>query len=363
MAHIAIYLPSLRGGGAERVMVTLANSFAARGVRVDLVLAKAEGPYLDEVADGVDVVDLGAGRVSMSLMPLVRYLKHARPDAILSALNHANIIAILARRLAGVSSRLVVSERNSLASFGSGWKDRLLLWLMGYLYPMADKVIAVSNAMADELVSTLRLSPDLVAAIPNPVDIARIQALAADRPEHLWLESGQPPVVLAVGRLVPQKDYATLLEAFALVRGGRDARLIILGEGPLRAELEARAAQPDLKGAVALLGFQENPYGWMAACAVYVMSSRYEGFPNSLVQAMACNASVVSTDCPTGPDEILESGKWGRLVPVGDGRALANAMEAVLDDKSKARVADTDIRANMFCVDDVSYKYLKSMLI
>lgn len=331
--HVAIYIPSLRGGGAERVMVTLANGFAARGHRVDLVLVKAEGPYLKEVADNVRVVDLNKSRALDSLIPLARYIRQNRPDAMLSALTHANVIAILARKLARVKMRLVVSERSSLTRGSGARAMRLWHLLMRVFYPSADAVVAVSRGMTSQLVEGLGLAAERVTAIPNPVDIATIQHLAKERPQHPWLASGQSPIILAVGRLTLAKDYPILLEAFARLRGaGREARLVILGEGELRPALERRIAELGLSDSVALLGFQPNPFGWMAACRVYVLSSRFEGFPNSLVQAMACGARVVSTDCPTGPSEILEHGKWGRLVPVGDVHALSEALKSALDD-------------------------------
>lgn len=326
--HIAIYIPSLRGGGAERVMVALANAFAARGHRVDLVLVKAEGPYLREVANRVNVIDLGCGRVLASLLPLVRYLRRERPSAMLSALYHANLVAILARALARTDTRLVVSERNSLRG---GRRGILLRSLMRHLYPRADAIIAVSQGITHELVAELDLPPQRVTAIPNPVDLDHIEALSAERPSHPWLAAGSPPLILAVGRLEQQKDYPTLLEAFAQLRSRREVRLVILGEGSLQDELERRIAEADLADSVLLAGFQTNPFGWMAASTVYVLSSRHEGFPNSLIQAMACGVRVVSTDCPTGPDEILEGGKWGSLVPVGDTDALAKAIADALD--------------------------------
>lgn len=330
--HLAIYLPSLRGGGAERVMVTLANGFASRGHRVDLVLARAEGAYLTEVAPAVRVVDLNKGRVLASLLPLARYLRRERPDAILSALNHANIVAILARKIARVPIRLVVSERNSLVSLRGSARGHLFRTLMRWCYPFADLVVSVSRDGARELVSELGLPDRLVMAIPNPVPVEEIKDRASVPPDHPWLAPGSPPVVLAVGRLEAQKDYPTLLRAFTLLRRNRDLRLIILGEGKLRPTLERQIHELGLTAYVALPGFQPNPFAWMAASDLYVMSSRYEGFPNSLVQAMACGARVVSTDCPTGPAEILDDGKWGRLVPVGDAEALARAMAETLDE-------------------------------
>lgn len=340
-------------------MVTLANGFAAYGHRVDLVLARAEGPFLTELAPAVRIVDLERGRVLASLLPLVRYLRRERPDAMLSALNHANIVSILARKIARVPVRLVVSERNSLVSLGGGTRGHLFRTLMRCCYPMADLVVSVSRDGARELVAELGLPDRLVTAIPNPVPVEEIKSSAAEAPDFPWLTTGSSRVVLAVGRLEAQKDYPTLLRAFALLRRNHDIRLIILGEGSLRPTLERQIHELGLTESVALPGFQPNPFPWMAACDLYVMSSRYEGFPNSLVQAMACGAQVVSTDCPTGPAEILEDGKWGRLVPVGDVEALARAMAETLDEEvPPGNVA----RLTAYCPDRVVQAYEKVLL-
>lgn len=354
MSHIAIYVPSLRGGGAERVMVTLANGFALRGHRVDLVLARAEGPYLVEVASGVQIVDLDKERVMASLLPLARYIRRERPDAMLSALNHANLVAIMARSIARSKIRLVVSERNSLTGLGNGRRGRLFRGLMRWLYPKADGVIALTAASVKELTDEIGLDPARLCAIPNPVDVAQFRARAASRPDHPWLAPDQPPVILAAGRLERQKDYPTLLTAFARLRTIRPARLVILGEGSLRTELQRQIDATGLTDDVLLAGFQTNPFGWMGACAVYAMSSRYEGFPNTLVQAMACGARVVSTDCPTGPVEILEDGRWGRLVPVGDAKALSEALETTLTDYE---APDVTHRVSEFRLDTIITRY------
>lgn len=327
------------------MMVILANGLAQRGHRVDLVLAKAEGPYLTEVAPEVRVVDLGSRRVSASLPRLIRYLQRERPQAVLSALNHANLVTILAREFSGIRCRLVISERRSAAGDPLSFKTFATHWLMRRLYSRADKVIAVAQALADELIVDFGISSERVIAIPNPVDIDGIRALAAEDIDHPWVGSEEPPLFLAVGRLAAEKDYPTLLQAFAKVYTKRPCRLAILGEGELRPQLSGAIQAAGLSDNVQLMGFQSNPYKWMKACAVYVMSSRAEGFPNSLAQAMACGARIVSTDCKTGPTEILEAGKWGALVPVGDSDALARAMEAALDDPNPTKASH---RANDF---------------
>lgn len=328
--HIALFVPSLQGGGAERVMVMLANGFAAHGHRVDLVLAKADGPYLAEISPDVRVVDLQKSRVLFSLVPLVRYLRREKPTSMLSALIHANIVAILARRLSGSSSRLVVSERSSPSGSYGFFYRYVLHPLVRVLYPFADGIVAVSDGVRRELIDAFRISEGKVTAIPNPIDIGTISQLASRPIDHPWTQQGAPQLILAVGRLVPEKDYPSLLDAFRLVRNHTDAHLVILGEGPLRPVLEAKVRDDGLEDAVYMPGFDSNPFRWMVRCDAYVLASLTEGFPNSLVQAMACGAAVVSTDCPHGPNEILNDGKWGKLVPVGDSEAMAASIVTIL---------------------------------
>lgn len=359
---LALYLPSLRGGGAERVMVTLANGIAQRGYAVDLVLAKAEGPYLGDVAENVRVVDLRAARVATSLPGLVRYLRRERPVAMLSALSHANVIAVLARRLAGVPVRVVVSERANFSlskANALSWRGRMMGHFMRWSYPLAEGVVAVSRGVADDLARSVKLPRDAIDVVYNPVMTNDLIAMSRSEPEHPWFAEGQPPVVLGVGRFVFQKDFSTLVRAFARVRANRPVRLLILGEGELRGELESLVRSLDIEKDVALPGFRDNPFPYMRAASVFVLSSAWEGLPNALIQAMACGTPVVSTDCPSGPAEILENGRWGRLVPVGDEIALAEAMAATLDQTEHPDVA---ARAADFSVDRAVEGYLRVMV-
>ncbi|ATS17713.1 glycosyl transferase [Parathermosynechococcus lividus PCC 6715] len=331
---VSIFLPSLNGGGAERVMVTLANGFAARGYAVDLVLATAQGPYLKDVRPEVQIVNLRAGRVIKALLPLARHLRRTRPAALLSAMNHANVVAALAHRWSGVPSRLVLSEHNTISVVAQRERSvagRIVYALVPWMYRWADSLTAVSQAAARDLEQFAHLPAGAVRAIYNPFDLQRIHRMAHNEPRHPWLAPGQPPVVLAIGRLTEQKNFSTLIRAFAQSRLRGNARLLILGEGPLRPALLAEAAACGLKEEdFQMPGFIDNPYAFLARAGVFVLSSRWEGLPGVLIEAMACGTPVVSTDCPSGPNEILEGGRWGRLVPVGDSAALANAIDAVL---------------------------------
>ena len=358
---IALFLPSLRGGGAERVMVNLARGFVERGLRVDLVLAKAEGPYLSQVPKEVRVVDLGARRVLYSLPGLVRYLRRERPQAMLSALNHANIVAIWAKLLARVQTRLVVAEHSTLSRStenASSVRAKLLPFLIKTFYPYADAVVAVSRGVAEDLVTTTKLPMEKIKVIYNPVITPELFAKAEEPLDHPWFRPGEPPVVLGVGRLTQAKDFPTLIRAFALVRKERPARLMILGEGEDRPKLEALVRELRLEEDVALPGFVDNPYKYMKRAAVFVLSSQWEGFGNVLVEAMACGCPVVATDCPSGPAEILENGKWGRLVPPGDPEALA---KAILDtvERGVSRVEAATNVQKRFSMIAIVEQYLK----
>lgn len=349
-ARVSVFLPSLAGGGAERAIATVAGGLAARGVEVCLVLGQASGPYLGDVDPRVRIVDLQRASLPAALPALTRHLRDERPDALLAAMSHANVVAALAHRLARSKARLVLSERVHVSSLFvgyPGWRMRLTRALMRLTYPWADRVVTVSEGVAQDLLQHVPLEPARVLAVPNPVVDDTLHARAASAPAHPWLASRDAPVLLGVGRLNAQKDFATLMAAFAQLRRTRPLRLLILGEGEEREALLEQARSLDVADDVALPGFDTNPFAAMRACSVFVLSSRYEGLPGVLIQAMACGARVVSTDCPSGPDEVLEGGRWGRLVPVGDSAALADAIACTLDDPAPpdARVRAADYAA------------------
>lgn len=331
--HLALVAPSFRGGGAERVLVELARSFAERGHDVDLVVARAVGPLAEDVSRDVRVVDLEAPRVARALPGLARYLRRERPDAVLSTLAYLNVVAIAARRVTGVRSRLVVREANTLAMTGAHGKnrrDRLLPRIVGPAYRCADAVIAPSAGVADDLVTTCGVPRGRIRVIPSPSVPHDVDQRIEGPIDHRWFRDDGVPVVLAMGRLVPQKDFGTLIDAFARLRSRRNARLAILGEGRLRGALEQRVHDAGLDADVWMPGFVANPFPYLARAAVFVLSSAWEGMPNVLVQAMAAGTTVVATDCPNGPRDVLDGGRLGALVPVGDAAAMAQAIETAL---------------------------------
>lgn len=332
--RIALFLPTLRGGGAERVLLTLAHGFTERGVAVDLVLPRAEGVYLSQVGAEVRIVDLGASSVLPSLPALTRYLWRERPAALLSTLWHANIVAAWARRLARVKTRVILREANTpsrITQALSGLTRVGMPLLIRWFYRWADAVVAVSEGVATDLELTSKLSRGLIHVLPNPVLTPDLPQLAAAPLDDPWFGPGEPSVVLGVGRLELQKDFPTLIRAFALVRSRLPVRLLILGEGKERPQLEALIDSLQLRDDVRLPGFSLNPFAYMARAGVFVLSSAWEGMPGVLIQALACGVPVVATDCDSGPREVLQDGRLGQLVAVGDVDALAKAILVALD--------------------------------
>ena len=332
--QVALFMGTLGGGGAERVMLDIGRLLARRGMAVDLVVVRAEGPYLDIVPPEVRLVDLKSRRAATCLVKLVRYLSRERPKTLIATLDTSQLVALLAKMTFARSVRVVVRQANtfSVTLAHASFKDRLIMRTLKLLMPLADAVIANSHGSAEDLRRSVPKIAARVQVVPNPVITPEFNEQASLPVEHPWFGDTGVPVILSVGRLVFQKDHATLLRAFARVVRSRTARLVVLGEGPERGNLERLAEQLGIAEEVDLPGFQINPFAYMSRSRLLAHSSRYEGFPNVLVQAMACGTPVVSTNCPSGPVEILEDGKWGRLVPVGDAEAMAEAIMETLRD-------------------------------
>lgn len=374
--HLALFLSGLAGGGAQRRMTILARGFAERGHRVDVVAPRGEGAFRAQLPDSVRLVVLAApwGHlpwlrtrrglwVLAATRALAGYLTRERPDAILSTSNPANLAAVHARRRARSGARVVVSVNVQLSA-ATGERQRawgpLLRALVRRTYRQADAIVAISRGVAEDLAQLIAPPRPEIVTIYNPVPLAAIQAQARADLAHPWLAPDAPPLLLAVGKLKLQKDFATLIRAFARVRARRSARLVILGEGEERVRLEQLARELGVAADLALPGFVENPFAWMARASLFVLSSAWEGFSNALAEALACGCAVVSTDCPSGPAEILEQGRLGALVPVGDDRALSDAILASLEtppDRERQRA-----RAAAFSVDTAVDRYLEVLV-
>ncbi len=334
-AHVALFLSFSGHGGVERMVANLAGGLARRGLRVDLVLARTAGGHAGAWPEGVRVVTLGTRHTHSALPALVAYLRRERPVAVLAAKDRAIRVAVVARRLAGVPLRLVGRLGTTVtAALADRPALTRSLWYLGMrgFYPRLDALVAVSEGVAADVSAITGLPADRVAVVRNPVITPELERLAAAGPAQREPAGGRDtPVVLGMGRLTRQKDFPTLLRAFARVRAGRPCRLVILGEGRDRGELSGLARSLGVEGDVALPGFLANPYPDLAAADVFVLSSAWEGSPNALTEAMALGTPVVATDCPSGPREILRGGAVAPLVAVGDEAAMADAIRAQLE--------------------------------
>lgn len=358
---IALFLPSLAGGGAERVFVTLSGLFAARGLRVDLVVARREGPLLVRVPPSVRLIDLGASRPSRGIPALIRYLRRQRPRALLSALTHANLAAAIAQRLSGLEGRCVLSEHTDVAIALQRGKRPLDRWLTVALgkrvYPWSDTVVAVSQGAALSVQQAFGVPKKQLRVIYNPIDVAGIRAAAQAEARFPWVDAH--PVFVAVGRLTPAKNFPLLLRAFRRAREHIPCHLTIVGEGEERRFLESLIREMGLSKDTWLAGYRDNPWSFMSHAIALVSSSDWEGLPNVLIEALALKIPVISTDCPSGPAEILEGGRYGLLTPPGDEVALAAAMLRVLD--GDMPLFDYDASVERFRPDKIAEHYL-SML-
>jgi glycosyltransferase involved in cell wall biosynthesis len=384
---VAFFLPSLVGGGAERAMLNLAIGFANQGFGVDIVLVKAKGDYLSEVPDNVRVVDLNATRLILSLPQFVQYMRNNRPTVMISAMEDTNLVAILAKKIADVPTRMIVSVQNQIsleAKHSNDLKRKVVPYLLRWFYPMANGIVAASQGVAEDLATISGVSPDLIQTIYNPIVTDSLMEKVNQSANHPWLRlddsndlsrdnlfddpsmerspntierspANRDPVILAVGRLTAQKDFPTLLRAFAKLRQVQPAKLIILGEGEERSQLEALIEQLGLSSVVSLPGFVPNPCAFMSQAQVFVLSSAWEGFGNVLVESLAAGTPIVSTDCPSGPSEILADGRYGKLVPVGDVTQLADAMLETIQTRSSPQVLRE--RSQLFSLERVLEQY------
>ena len=332
MSRIALLLPELEAGGAQRVMLLLAREFMAAGHEVELLVLDPRGPLRDEIPTGLRLTPLSEttplGLLWLALQStarLSRWLRRERPDALLSTITGTNLVAALAHVLAGRRSRLVLREAVTLGNV----RNPLRLQAMRLLYARADAIVALSSAMASQLQARLGLPRDRLHCIGNPCDTARITRLAAAALDHPAADASRRPVILSVGRLIQQKDHRTLLHAFAALGPDHPARLVIVGEGPLRPELEALARQLGIAERFSLPGFDANPWRWMARADLFVLSSLWEGHPNALCEALALGLPAVITEYDASAHDFARS-HGVTVVPAAQAQALGSAIAAAL---------------------------------
>lgn len=358
MKKIAFFISAMEGGGAERVVLNLLKGMLSGDVSLDLVIADAHGPYLEQIPEQVRIINLGAKRVIKAIVPLSDYLQKNKPSVLISHMSHVNVVAVMANKLAGTKTQLILVEHDTLSATKFNLiRGRFVPLFMKLLYPHADAIVGVSEAASRDLETQIGLKKGSVKTIYNPVVDCNLISQAQADINHPWFEPGTPPVFLAIGRLTLKKDFLTLIKAFSIFRKTTKARLIILGEGELRDELTVTIKTLGVADDVSLPGFVTNPYAYMSKADAFILSSRWEGLPTVLIEAMACGCPVISTDCPSGPREILEGEKYGHLVSVGDVEAMSEAMFEVLQNPQNKQTLMQ--RAMYFSVDKAVENYFK----
>ncbi|WP_176758706.1 glycosyltransferase [Thiohalorhabdus denitrificans] len=326
---MAILMPSRSWGGIERVIVNLINQLSISGIQVDLLLSRdREVPYPEELNPNTNVIDLGTYHKLSAILPVARYLQKFKPDALLTAKDHGANVGIISAELSRTNTPVFVSIHSSLSQTVTKFTRKF--WVK-HLYPRANAIITVSQGAARGLCTTFKIKPEKVHVIYNPITNQSLFHLANESPNHPWLLNNRSaPVILGVGRLSSSKDFPTLIKAFKKVREEMPARLLIIGEGEKREYLENLIEELGLQNDVDLPGFYSNPYSIMKKADLFALSSAWEGFGNVLAEAISLGTPAVSTNCPSGPSEILNGGLYGPLVPVGDVDSMAKAMKEVL---------------------------------
>jgi glycosyltransferase involved in cell wall biosynthesis len=321
---ITLYLPSLQIGGAERVMVNLATAMAARGTDVQLMVHHLVGGLIAEVRDHVPLKVLSGERMRRAFLPLCRFLLDDPPSCMVTALEEVNVATLLARLLTRAPTRIVVTVHSTLSSILEESRGtRRLAPLVRLLYRRADVVVAVSEGVRRDLVLHWGVGADRVRVIYNPVVGHRLFAQAREATGEPAFEQARGRRIVAVGRLVPVKRFDLLVRALAIVRRDHPAELFLVGDGSERQRLEQLARDEGVADMVHFLGERINPHPFLSAADTVVLSSDYEGLGAVLIEALAFGVPIVSTDCPSGPSEVLDGGRYGVLVPPGNAPALA----------------------------------------
>lgn len=354
--RVALFVPGLFGGGAERMMIHIANRLS-EDYTVDFIVNTAEGEYTDQLRDGITVHELQAPYLFAAVGPLARYLWKQQPSTLLSTMDSANLVSIWAKYLARSNATLAIRIPNTMSQRTADYETlryKLIPWLARLFYPFADEIIAISEGVAVDLAEITGLSTEELSVVYNPVVTDELHELAAETIPHPWL-ADDVPVILGAGRLVNQKDFATLIRAHARLSERRDVRLLIIGKGENEDALRTLVDALGTGHSVSFPGFVNNPYAYMSYADVFALSSAWEGFGNVLVEAMACETPVVATDCESGPAEILEDGAYGPLVPVGDADRLAGALAYLLDNPTNEQQLAQ--RADDFTLDSIVPQY------
>ena len=356
---ISFFLENINEGGAERAVIELSNYLAKTGYKVDLITGWGKSRYRQEISSRVNFIDFKSRNKLSVLLRLSRYLSNARPTIIMSALDNANLILLVAKKLSGYKGRLVISQRAALGASFFGvpwWRVSIKKKLIKALFPNADGIISNSKYAASELIEIMPEVSKKIFTIHNAVDTARIENLGKKALKQKDIVRNNTASIVIVGSLKKRKNIELCLRSFKIVSLTRKVHLNIIGEGPEREKLEKLAQDLGIKKKVYFRGFDKNPFRWMAKASVLISSSSGEGCSNVILQAMAMNCPIVATDCPGDTAELLGHGQWGKLVPVGDAQRMATAIIETLD---KPNNKNTKKHISQFSVANYLESYIK----
>ncbi|RQG93045.1 glycosyltransferase [Natrarchaeobius halalkaliphilus] len=362
MVEATFFTHNLGVGGAQRVLVNLSTELAKRGREIEIVVHTDKGKLASEVHDDVNIYYTNTPNFVPTIRSLRSYLRDRHPDVLLSTVNIANLAAIIAGKTTNTDTHHVVRMANTPSKKAQDYENKqirhkVVPYMMRGLYPLSDEILAVSAGLKDDLVQSYGIDPSKIRVIYNPTVTQAVFEKAEQPVDHRWLDDPSQDVILGVGSLIKQKDFETLIKSFCRVQQRIDAKLLILGKGNQRDALGRLVQDLGLTSQVDLYGAVANPYSYMANADLFVLSSRWEGCPNVLIEAMACDTPVVSTDCPNGPREILRNGEYGPLVPMGDSNTMATAIVDQLENTSQfSNVKD---RAMDFHVNVIADEYEK----
>lgn len=356
---VMFFLENIDEGGAERAVIELANHLAKTGYEVNLIVGWGESSYREEISPKVKLIDLESRNKLRILFRISRYLSLARPSVIMSALDNANIMLLIAKKLSGFRGRVVISQRAALGASFFGvpwWRVSMKKKLIKALFPMADAIISNSKYAASELIKIMPKISEKTFTIHNAVDVTHIEDLGKRALKQKGVAGNNSASLLVVGSLKKRKNLELCLRSFKIVSLQRKVHLNIIGDGPEREKLEKLARDLGLQKKVYFRGFDKNPFRWMAKASVLISSSAGEGCSNVILQAMALNCPIVATDCPGDSAELLGHGDWGRLVPMGDAQGMATAIIETLDKPNKK---NTRTHIRQFSVERYLDSYVK----
>lgn len=330
--QISVFIPSLSVGGAERVTINLAEALNKDGFEVDLLVADSTGEFADSIREDINIIELNNAMPLIGILGVIpslrNYLSQSESATLISSLTRTNVTTAIAQKISSGDVSCIGIEHLNITDKEPPLREKIIFTLARFFYPQMSSIVAVSEGVADSIVKEFGIDERNIIVIPNIVVTDNLKEQIDTSTEHRWA-TGDFELIVSLGRLSDQKDYPTLLNAFSRLKNDT-ARLLIIGEGELKDELIQQAHQLNIQDRVEFTGYVDNPYKYIADASLFVLSSKREGLPTVLIEALGCGCPIVSTDSPSGPKEVLDFGRYGYLVPVGDPDRLAGAIDAEL---------------------------------